>query len=81
MTDGFTANFNHGMTMKQKYTHSGFILTITGKRRVKLRETKTMWITPYGQRFSKGHGFIVGVTYPHDQLDMNSIEELVGGGK
>ncbi|MFB6412780.1 hypothetical protein [Edwardsiella piscicida] len=67
--------------MEKKYTHSGVVLSLTGKLRVKLRETRTMWITPSGQRFRKGHGFIVGATYPHDQLDMNSIEELVGGVK
>ena len=67
--------------MEKKYTHSGIVLSLTGKLRVKLRETKTMWISPSGQRFRKGAGFIVGDTYPHNQLDLNSIKELTEGDK
>ena len=67
--------------MEKKYTHSGIVLSLTGKFRVKLRETRTMWISSSGQRFRKGAGFIVGDTYPRHQLGLSSIKELAEDDK
>jgi len=66
-----------------KFTHEGFIVGVDArtpngyKSKVLLRETKTMWITSRGHRFSKRSGWAVGSqVWPMYSLDLDSINQL-----
>lgn len=64
-----------------EYTHQGFIDgdSMTGERKLlcKLRETKTLWITPSGRRFRKFNGHKSPYEkWPFYYLDLDSIKPI-----
>ena len=56
--------------MKNQFVYEGYIIRYDArtpknyKRKVKLRETKTMWITESGERFSKKWLTTPGMDWP-----------------
>lgn len=61
--------------MKKVFTHYGYIVGADSRtpkdyrRKVKLRETKTMWVTEKGSRFSKRLLTTPGMDWPLYCLD------------
>ena len=46
------------------------------KRKVMLRETKTMWISKCGRRYSKKNGGRVLGSWPMYYLDLNTVTKV-----
>ena len=44
---------------------------------VKLRETKTLWVTEHGTKWRKRDGYQPNVQYPRQHLDLTSIKPIV----
>jgi len=60
-----------------KMTHEGTITECYRPRQVKLRETKTQWISECGKRFRKSTGAAVGSgVWSSHRLDLSSIREI-----
>ena len=63
------------------YTHTAYEYGVDArvrsgyKRKVTLRETKTMWISQDGRRYSKKAGGRVFGDWPLFMIDLESIEE------
>lgn len=76
---GPSAKAGHAPANKKllKMTHKGMISECYRPREVRLRETKTQWISECGQRFRKSTGAAVGSgVWSSHRLDLNSIREI-----
>ena len=69
------------MTMKKVFTHTGYVVGVDERtpkeyrRKVELRETKTMWVSSGGQCFIKNRNGHAPGKWPKWKLDIGSIEE------
>ncbi|WP_261149746.1 MULTISPECIES: hypothetical protein [Serratia] len=64
-------------TTQQAMTHEGTMTYCYRPRQVRLRETKTMWISESGHRFRKSTGAAVGSgVWSSHRLDLSSIREI-----
>lgn len=65
-------------TTQQAMTHEGTMTYCYRPRQVRLRETKTMWISESGHRFRKSTGAAIGSgVWGSHRLDLSSIREIL----
>ena len=66
----------------RRFTHTGYVEGVDSRspkgyrRKVELRETKTLWISRDNQRFSKKRDGLVPGDLPMWRLNLNSIEPI-----
>ena len=63
------------------FTHEGYVIGCDARtpdnyrKKVRLRETKTLWVTESGVRFRKPHGRVSG-DFPLYRVDIDSIRPI-----
>jgi len=64
------------------FTHEGYVVGCDARtpegyrRKVSLRETKTLWISKDGERYRKNRGGRVAGDWPMFRLDLDTITKL-----